>query len=232
VNLDAPKQNGFLAALDAADFEALRPHLRTVALTQSQSLVKIGDTINHVYLPHSGVISLVVELDEGERVEVAMIGRDGVLNLSGVLGGSTAVTNAVVMFSGVASIVEVDRLRAEARERPALRALLVKHGMALFVQAQQAAGCNACHLVENRLARCLLRVRDLTGSSTFTLTQELMAHMIGARRNSVSIVANNLQRSNYIRYSRGHIQIIDAEGLSKTACECYGAVKKQFERLF
>jgi CRP-like cAMP-binding protein len=232
VDLDDPTQNGFLAALDAADFEALRPHLRTVALTQSQSLVKIGDTINHVYMPHSGVISLVVELDEGERVEVAMIGRDSVLNLSGVLGGSIAVTNALVMFSGVASILEVDRLRTEAQGRPALRTLLAKHGMALFVQAQQAAGCNTSHLVENRLARCLLRVRDLTGSRTFTLTQEFMAQMIGARRNSVSIVANNLQRSNYIRYSRGRIEIIDPDGLSKTACECYGAVKRQLERLF
>jgi CRP-like cAMP-binding protein len=104
--------------------------------------------------------------------------------------------------------------------------------MALFVQAQQTAGCNASHSVENRLARWLLRVRDLTGSDTFTLTQELMANMIGARRNSVSIVANTLQRSNYIRYSRGRIEITDLDGLNRSVCECYGAVKHQCEGLF
>ena len=228
---DARSQNGFLASLDADDFEALRPHLRTITLTQSQFLVKVGDTINHVYLPYSGVISLVVELDQGERVEVAMIGRDSGLNLSSVLEVPTAVTNAVAMLSGVASILDVSRLRAKAEGRPALRGLLARHGMALFVQAQQTAGCNASHTVENRLARWLLRVRDLTGSDTFTLTQELMANMIGARRNSVSIVANTLQRSNYIRYSRGHIEIIDLDGLNRSACECYGAVKQQCEKL-
>jgi CRP-like cAMP-binding protein len=194
--------------------------------------VKIGDPINHVFLPHSGIISLVVELDQGERVEVAMIGRDSVLNLSGVLAGSTAVTNAIVMLPGVASLLNVDQLRIEAERRPALRGLLAAHGMAIFVQAQQTAGCNASHSVENRLARWLLRVRDLTGSDTFRLTQEFMAQMIGARRNSVSIVANTLQRSNYIRYSRGHIEIIDLDGLNRTACECYVAVKQHCEKLF
>jgi CRP-like cAMP-binding protein len=229
---DARKQNGFLASLDEDDFESLRPHLRTVALTQSQQLVKIGDTIKHAFLPHNGVISLVVELDQGERVEVAMIGRDSLINHSGVFVGPTAMTNAVVMLSGVASVLDVDQLRTEAARRPALRTLLAKHVMALFVQAQQSAGCNASHVVEKRLARWLLRVRDLTGSDTFTLTQELMAQMIGARRNSVSMVANALQRSNYIRYSRGHIEITDLEGLNRTACECYGAVKQQCEKLF
>jgi CRP-like cAMP-binding protein len=229
---DARTQNGFLASLDEDDFESLRPHLRTVALTQSEQLVKIGDPINHVFLPHSGIISLVVELDQGERVEVAMIGRDSVLNLSGVLAGSTAVTNAIVMLPGVASLLNVDQLRIEAERRPALRGLLAAHGMAIFVQAQQTAGCNASHSVENRLARWLLRVRDLTGSDTFRLTQEFMAQMIGARRNSVSIVANTLQRSNYIRYSRGHIEIIDLDGLNRTACECYVAVKQHCEKLF
>jgi CRP-like cAMP-binding protein len=194
--------------------------------------VKTGDTIKQVYLLHSGIISLVVELEQGERVEVAMIGRDSVLNLSGVLGVPIAVTNAIVMFSGVASILDVDQLRAEAQGRPALRALLARHGMALFVQAQQTAGCNASHSVEKRLARWLLRVRDLTGSDTFTLTQELMARMIGARRNSVSIAANTLQRSHYIRYSRGRIEITDLDGLNKCVCECYGAVKQHCRVLF
>ncbi len=112
-----------------------------------------------------------------------------------------------------------------------MRCISVRHGQALFVQAQQTAGCNASHGVEARLARWLLRVRDLSGSNHFTLTQELMAQMIGARRNSVSIVANTLQQARYIRYSRGHVEILDLEGLTGLACECYGAVKAQYERL-
>lgn len=158
-----------------------------------------------------------------------MIGRDSVLNLAQV--DTVAITNAIVLVPGVASMLEIDRLRAAAEQRPALRAILARHGMALFVQAQQTAGCNAAHTVESRLARWLLRIRDLTGSDRFVLTQELIAEMIGARRNSVSIVAHSLQRSNYIRYSRGHIEIIDLEGLTRTACECYAAVRTQYEGL-
>jgi CRP-like cAMP-binding protein len=106
-----------------------------------------------------------------------------------------------------------------------------RHGQALFVQAQQTAACNATHAVEARLARWLLRVRDLSGSDRFKLTQECMAQMIGARRNSVSIVAHALQQSNVVRYSRGYVEIIDLDGLNQSACECYGAVKAQYQRL-
>ena len=226
---EARSQNGLLRSLSADDFEALRPHLRTVPLTQSRVLLKVGDPITQVYLPHSGVISLFVELDQGDRIEVAMIGRDSVLNLAQV--DTVAITNAIVLVPGVASMLEIDRLRAAAEQRPALRAILARHGMALFVQAQQTAGCNAAHTVESRLARWLLRIRDLTGSDRFVLTQELIAEMIGARRNSVSIVAHSLQRSNYIRYSRGHIEIVDLDGLTRTACECYAAVRTQYEGL-
>ena len=226
---EARSQNGLLRSLSADDFEALRPHLRTVPLPQSRVLLKVGDPITHVLLPHSGVISLFVELDQGDRIEVAMIGRDSVLNLAQV--DTVAITNAIVLVPGVASMLEIDRLRAAAEQRPALRAILARHGMALFVQAQQTAGCNAAHTVESRLARWLLRIRDLTGSDRFVLTQELIAEMIGARRNSVSIVAHSLQRSNYIRYSRGHIEIVDLDGLTRTACVCYAAVRTQYEGL-
>jgi CRP-like cAMP-binding protein len=228
---EARSQNGFLAGLSADDFEALRPHLRTVAMTQSQELARIGDTITHVYLPHSGIVSMVVELGEGERVEVAMIGRDSIVNLGVALTGSTAVTTAVVMLAGTASMLEVERLSAVAERSLALRTTMARHGLALFIQAQQAAGCNASHAVETRLARWLLRVRDLYGSNNFTLTQELMAQMIGARRNSVSLVANSLQKAGHIRYSRGKIEIIDLDGLTKTTCECYSVVRAQQARL-
>lgn len=226
-----PTRNGLLASLGADDLEAIRPHLRTVELSPERSLFELGETITQVYLPHSGIVSLVVELATGERVEVAMIGRDSIVGASAALGVPVAVTNAVVLLPGTASVIDVDRFRIAAERSAALRTTLVRHGQALFVQAQQTGGCNASHAVEARLARWLLRVRELAGSDRFTLTQELMAQMIGARRNSVSIVANMLQQSKYIRYSRGHVEILDLNGLNGLACECYGAVKAQYERL-
>jgi CRP-like cAMP-binding protein len=194
-------------------------------------LIRLGEAITQVYLPHSGVVSFIVELAAGERVEVAMVGRDSIVGASAALGILVGVTEAVVLLPGTASVIDVDRFRAAVERSEALRTTLVRHGQALFVQAQQTAGCNASHSVEARLARWLLRVRDLSGSNHFTLTQELMAQMIGARRNSVSIVANTLQQARYIRYSRGHVEILDLDGLTGLACECYGAVKAQYERL-
>jgi CRP-like cAMP-binding protein len=227
----AQSSNVVLASLSADDFEAIRPHLRTVELSPERRLIRLGEAITQVYLPHSGVVSFIVELAAGERVEVAMVGRDSIVGASAALGILVGVTEAVVLLPGTASVIDVDRFRAAVERSEALRTTLVRHGQALFVQAQQTAGCNASHSVEARLARWLLRVRDLSGSNHFTLTQELMAQMIGARRNSVSIVANTLQQARYIRYSRGHVEILDLDGLTGLACECYGAVKAQYERL-
>jgi CRP-like cAMP-binding protein len=227
----AQSSNVVLASLSVDDFEAIRPHLRTVELSPERPLIRLGEAITQVYLPHSGVVSFIVELAAGERVAVAMVGRDSVVGASAALGILVGVTDAVVLLPGTASVIDVDRFRAVVERSAALRTTLVRHGQALFVQAQQTAGCNASHSVEARLARWLLRVRDLSGSNHFTLTQELMAQMIGARRNSVSIVANTLQQARYIRYSRGRVEILDLEGLTGLACECYGAVKAQYERL-
>jgi CRP-like cAMP-binding protein len=233
ISMDSASQpaNGLLASLSVDDREAIRPHLRTVELSQERSLFELGETIKQIYLPHSGIVSLIVELATGEGVEVAMIGRDSIVGASAALGVPVAVTDAIVLLPGTASVIDVDRFREVVEQRAALRATLVRHGQALFVQAQQTAGCNATHAVEARLARWLLRVRDLAGSDRFTLTQELMAQMIGARRNSVSIVAHSLQQEKYIRYSRGHVEILDLDGLRGLACECYAAVKVQYDRL-
>jgi CRP-like cAMP-binding protein len=227
----ARSANGLSASLSDEDFEAIRPHLKTVELPQDRSLIELGEAVKYVYLPHGGVVSLVVVFETGERVEIAMIGSDSIVGVSAALGIPVAVTDAIVLLPGTASVIDADRLRAAVDRSAALRTTLVRHGQAPFVQAQQAAGCNASHAVEARLARWLLRVRDLAGSDRFTLTQELMAQMIGARRNSVSIVAHNLQQAKYIHYSRGHVEILDLDGLTGVACECYAAVKAQYERL-
>jgi CRP-like cAMP-binding protein len=223
--------NGFLSALSADDFEQVRPHLRTVDLTQDFVLIEVGQTHKRAYLPHRGVISLVVDLARGEHVQVALVGRDSIFGGFAALGDSVALNRAVVVVPGTASTIDLDHLRAAADRSASLRTLLVRHGMAVYAQVQQTAGCNASHTVEARLARCLLQTHDLSGTGELVLTQEALAQMIGARRNSVSLVANTLQQADFIHYSRGHIRITNLDGLRKTACECYGTVKRHYERL-
>ena len=223
--------NGFLSALSADDFELIRPHLRIVDLPSELVLVEVDETLKRAYLPHSGVISLVVKLARGEHVQVAMVGRDSVFGSFSALGDQTALNSAVVLLPGVASTLDIDRLRAAADQSATFRRLLFRHGLAIYAQIQQTAGCNVSHTVESRLGRCLMQTHDLSGNDKLILTQESMAQMIGARRNSVSLVANTLQQANLIHYSRGHIEITNADGLRKTACECYAAVKAQYDRL-
>ncbi|WP_440642899.1 Crp/Fnr family transcriptional regulator [Bradyrhizobium sp. PUT101] len=223
--------NGFLTALSADDYELIRPYLRTVDLPHDAVLVETGETLKRAYFPHRGVISLVVELAKDEHVQVAMIGRDSLLGTLSTMGEESALNTALVLVPGVASVVDLDPLRIAADQSSTLRTSLTRHGLAVYVQVQQTAGCNAAHPVESRLSRCLLHTHDLSGDSRLLLTQETLAQMIGARRNSVSLVAHSLQQADFIHYSRGHIQIINLAGLRKTACECYATVKAQYERL-
>jgi len=223
--------NGFLTSLNADDFELIRPHLRTVDLVPDSVLVGVGETLKRVYMPQRGLISLVVDLSRGEHVQIAMIGRDSVFGAFAAIGDPIALNRAVVLVPGVASTLELDRLRAAAEQSATMRAAIARHGLAVYAQIQQTAGCNASHTVESRLARCLLQTHDLSGGCKLVLTQESMAQMIGARRNSVSLVASMLQQADFIHYSRGHIQITNLDGLRRTACECYASVKGHYERL-
>ena len=223
--------NHLLQSLPGTELEALRPHLEVVELVREAVLVEAGAPLTHVYLPHSGVISLVIRLSQGQTVEVAMVGRDSIFGAAAALDGGISLTDAVVLLPGTASILDVAQLRAPADRSACLRALLVRHEQALFAQALQSAACNAAHSVEARLSRWLLRARDLRGSESLPLTQEFLAQMIGVQRNAVSIVAHALQQAGIISYSRGHIGITDLEGLRETSCECYEAVKAQYERL-
>src|SRR6201992_3772110 len=228
---DPRSTNGFLSALNPDDYELVRPHLKTVDLSQDLVLVEVDETLKRAYLPHRGVISLIVKLARGEQIQVAMVGRDSIFGTFSALGDPTALNSAVVLIPGVASALDIDRLRAAADQSVTFRATLIRHGLAVYAQIQQTVGCNASHTVESRLARCLLQTHDLSGGCKLVLTQEAMAQMIGARRNNVSLVASTLQQANVIHYSRGHIEITDIEGLRKTACECYTSVKSQYERL-
>jgi CRP-like cAMP-binding protein len=223
--------NGFLSALSTDDFELVRPHLRPIALEREMVLIEAGETLTRAFLPHHGVISLVVNLAKGERVQAAMIGRDSIFGALAAFGDQIALESAVVLVPGTAATLDLDRLRAAAEQSSTMRSLLVRHGLAIHAQILHTAGCNAVHTVEARLARCLSQTHDLSGDFRLDLTQEALAQMIGARRNSVSLVASTLQQSNFIRYSRGRIDITNLDGLRTTACECYPVVKAQYERL-
>ena len=223
--------NQFLQTLPEAEIEVLRPHLGVVELTRETVLVEAGSRLTHVYLPQSGAISMMVRLSEGQSVEVATVGRDSAFGISAAFGGGISLTSAVVVLPGTAATIDVAELRAIAGRSVAFRTALARHEQAVLALAQQAAACNASHSVEARLSRWLLRARDLCDSKTLPLTQEFLAQMIGVQRNAISIVAHALQRAGIIRYSRGHIDIVDVDGLRATACECYDVVKTHHQRL-
>ena len=223
--------NRLLASLSSADFELLRPHLKTIELVHGKVLFDAGDPIKRVYFPHSGIISLVVGLKGGRSIEVAMIGRDSVVGGSLALGSGFALNKGIVLAPGVASILDVNRLRKAAATSVALRKTLFRHKRAMLAQAQQSAACNVTHTVEARLSRWLLRSHDLLGGGTLPATQDFLAQMLGVRRTSVSSIANILKKAGLIKYARGRIQITNLKGLKNAACECYGAVKANTDRL-
>jgi CRP-like cAMP-binding protein len=223
--------NRFLASLDSKDLDLLLPELKPFELVHEDLLFDAGEVVNWVYLPHSGAISLVVGLADGQLIEAAMIGRDSLVGGTSALDGKVALNRGIVQVQGTASILDVDTLRKVADQSVAFRTTLIRHEQAQFAQAQQSAACNVSHSVEARLSRWLLRTRDATGSDTLGLTQEFLAQMLGVRRTSVSLVANTLQAAGLIRYRRGRIEITNLEGLQETSCECYETVKLQSNRL-
>ena len=223
--------NRFLASLDTRDFGLLLPRLKPFELVHEDLLFDAGERVNWVYLPHSGAISLIVGLADGQLIEAAMVGRDSLVGGSAALDGGVALNRGIVQVEGAASILDVDTLREGAERSGALRTMLIRHEQAQFAQAQQSAACNVSHSVEARLSRWLLRTRDVTGSDTLGLTQEFLAQMLGVRRSSVSLVANTLQAAGLIRYRRGRIEITNLEGLQATSCECYETVKMHNNRL-
>jgi len=223
--------NRLLSSASDQVFAALQPHLKTVELKHGAVIAETGGTVKNVYFPHSGIISLVVELSVGDMIETAMVGNDGAVNAASALDGKVSLNKAIVQLPGVASVIGADALAAVADKFPAFRALLIRHEQVLFAQSQQSAACNASHLVETRLCRWLLRSRDLAGTDELLTTQEFLAQMLGVRRSSLSIVAGMLQKAGLIRYKRGHVHLADVEGLKAASCECYETVKSHYARL-
>jgi CRP-like cAMP-binding protein len=223
--------NGFLRSLTNGDFELLRPHLHDMKLEHSKVLFDVAGKIPYLYFPHSGVVSLVVVLADGDLIEAGMIGRDGVVGTAAALDDAVALNRAVVQIGGAGSVIDMVHAQAAVTASRALRKKLYQHDQILLAQAQQSAACNAKHQVEERLCRWLLRTRDLVGEDALPLTQEYIAQMLGVRRTSVTLAARNLQAVKLIKYRRGLINVVDVEGLQEAACECHEAFKAQAARM-
>jgi len=223
--------NRFLNLLPARAYASIAPHLQTAELPQGQTLFDAGDAVTRVYFPHTGVVSLIVSLSSGEMIETGMVGRDSLAGGSAALDGKISLNKSIVQIAGGGSALSMDRLRRAADEHAEIKTALIRHEQAILVQAQQSAACNISHTLEARLARWLLRCRDLMQSDSLDLTQEFISEMMGVRRTSVSIIAGTLQKAGLIQYRRGHIHIADLEGPRDASCECYETVKAHTDRL-
>jgi CRP-like cAMP-binding protein len=226
-----PTSNLLLASLSRADAETILPLLRKVDLRQQTILFDAGTTIDHVYFPGTALVSLVVTLASGQTVEAAMVGRDGIVGALAALDGRLSFSRAIVQLSGDGFMCDVAALKRIAMQSETFHSLLIRHEQAVYAQAQQSAACIANHHVEARLARWMLRARDLSGSDTLPFTQEFLGEMLGVQRTSVSVVAHTLQQAGLIKYTRGRIQITNVDGLEQAACECYGTVKENYRTL-
>jgi CRP-like cAMP-binding protein len=223
-------ENRLLAALPREEYEWLAPHLKEVSLTLSQVLFNPGDEIAYAYFPTDSIVSLLTDLSDGSGMEVGLVGREGLVGISAILGGSETKV-ATVQASGGALKIRAGVLREEFHRGGALQNGLLRYTHALMTQISQSVVCNARHPLPGRLARWLLMYHDRLGRDEFELTHEFMAAMLGVRRAGVSEVAIELQRMGFINYQRGRIRIIDREGMEAFACECYPTVKERYDDL-
>jgi len=215
--------NDLLAALPSQDFDLLRPHLRTMELSFGQLLVEAGAPFKQVIFPHAGIVSTLARLRRGETVEVGVIGRDSVVGAGAAFYDALASTAAIVRYPGAASVIDAGHFRAAVELSPALRNALLHDQSVRVVRAEQTAACNAAHAAEARLCCRLLQSREMAASDSMLLSQDLMAQMLGVKRNTISLIAHGLQQQGLIRYSRGRMSIVDVEGLNRRSCECHTA---------
>jgi CRP-like cAMP-binding protein len=229
---NSPKQNHLLAALPATELEPLLPHLEPVYMPLGEVLYESGGRLRHVYFPATSIVSLLYVFADGASAEIAVVGNEGVLGISLFMGGETTPSQAVVQSAGHGYRMDAQLLKHEFhRPKAALHLLLLRYTQALITQMAQTAVCNRHHSVEQQLCRWLLLSLDRLSSNELTMTQELIANMLGVRREGVTEAAGNLQRAGLIRYARGHIEVLDRPRLEREVCECYAVVKKEFDRL-
>jgi CRP-like cAMP-binding protein len=223
--------NRLLAALPAPEYERIALRLERVSLAIKQVLYEQGAPITRVYFPESGVVSLVIEMNDQLSAEVGLIGREGMVGTPAFLGAERSPTRAFCQLKGDVLAMEADVLLHEARQNGRLDSLLRRYTQALFGQISQSTACNHLHPIEERLARWLLMCHDRMDSDSIALTQEFVAQMLGVRRPTVTVVVGLLQQAGLIETSRGVIRIVDRKGLEQASCECYAVVRRQFEQL-
>jgi CRP-like cAMP-binding protein len=226
-----PTRNKLLAALPKKELQRLGTWLEPVALKFDDVLFDAGAPIRHVYFPTSGMISLLLLLEDGPMAEVARVGNEGMVGLPVFLGVKTSHTRALVQIPGEALRIKLHHFRELTRAGGPLSNVLLRYAQALINHTEQLTACNTWHMVEQRLCRWLLITQHRVQADTIQVTQEFLSQMLGAHRQSVTLAASNLQRSGLIRYSRGKLRILDRPGLEEASCGCDRAIQRQFEEL-
>jgi len=227
----SPANNHLLAALPSADLAPFMSALELVPMPLGHMLYEPGTQLRHAYFPTTCIVSLHYVTESGASAETAGVGNEGVVGVSLFMGGNTTPSSAVVQTAGHAYRLDRHVLQQEFNKAGPMQRLLLRYTQALMTQMAQSAVCNRHHSVEQQLCRWLLLTMDRLPSRELVMTQELVASMLGVRRESVTEAAGNLQNSGYIRYRRGHISVLNRTGLEAHACECYGVVRKERERL-
>jgi CRP-like cAMP-binding protein len=224
-------KNRLLAELPPEDLGELIGTLDPVELPKKEILFEVGAPLDHIYFIEEGIASVLTMMEDGASSEVGMVGPEGVVGVSALLGGRMSAQHVVMQLPGTAHLIPAARCKTVFDRNPGVRAVLLRFIEDLLNLSAQTAACNRLHSVEQRTARWLLMAADRVGGNVLPLTQEFLAAMLGVRRSGVSEAAGELQRSGLIRYRRGEITIIDRAGLEKTACECYGLDRRRVERL-
>jgi CRP-like cAMP-binding protein len=227
-----PIGNGILAALPKEVFDRLLPDLKPVSLPLGKVIYESGVKLDHVYFPVPDcIISMLYVLEDGASAEIAVVGKEGMVGIALFMGGDTTPSRAQVQSAGYAFQLKGDALKKEFERHTELQNLLLRYTQALITQMTQTAVCNRHHSVEQQLCRWLLLSLDRLSSNELAMTQELIANMLGVRREGVTEAAGKLQDQGLISYRRGHIEALDRQGLEKKVCECYAVVQKEYARL-
>jgi CRP-like cAMP-binding protein len=226
-----PQQNHVLAALPPEALERITPFLEVTALPLGKVLYESGDTLRHVYFPIDAIVSLLYVMANGASAEIAVVGNEGVVGLALFMGGESTTNRAIVQSSGTAYRLLGKRFKDEVNRHTELLRVMLRYSQALITQMAQTAVCNRHHSIDQQLCRWLLLSLDRLSGNHLTMTQELIANMLGVRREGVTEAAGRLQRLGVITYRRGQITVLDRSRLEQLCCECYAVVKKETDRL-
>ncbi len=226
-----PRDNPLLAALPWAEYQRCMPHLEAVPLALGQVLYESGATLEHVYFPATSIVSLRYVMQDGASAEIAVVGFEGVLGVSLFMGGESTPSRSVVQSAGSAYRLRAQLMKDEFNRAGPVLHLLLRYTQALITQMAQTAVCNRHHSLDQQLCRWLLLSLDRLAGNELVMTQELIANMLGVRREGVTEGALKLQRAGLIQYARGRITVLDRGGLEQATCECYAVVKQEYDRL-